>query len=83
MFLIKSKLKRKQLPWSYFAFIKRNTREEREGDAPQSLSPKFTKLFQTSFHPQTPRIGHSKFYPGLLKKWLGLHTFEVRSPNGP
>ena len=32
---------------------------------------------------QHPRLTVAKFYPVLLKKWLGLLTFEVRSPKGP
>ena len=45
--------------------------------------------FYKSLHPMssltsptspTPRIDHGKFYPGVLKKWLGLLIFKVRSP---
>ena len=32
--------------------------------------------------PSNSRIDNGKFYPGLLRKWLGLLTFEVNSLMG-
>jgi len=44
------------------------------GSSPHPSSPNL---------PSTPGLATAgKFHPGLVKKWLGLLTFEVRSPKG-